>query len=354
MNSMEETRSDTSTLEAAGAETVAGLDAGSLLEIYGRMVLCRTLDERVWLLNRQGKAAIVASAQGHEAAQFGSVRALRPGVDHFYINYRDLGVLIALGVTPEELMRGYLAKAAEPMSGARQFPTHGAYPEYRVVNLSNVVGTQIPQAVGVALASRMRGDESVTIVYFGDGAASVGDCHEAMNFAAIHKLPVIFFCENNRYAISVPLSKQMAAESIASRAQGYGMPGLTVDGCDVSSVFEATREAAERARQGRGPTLIEADVERLMPHTSDDDDRLYRDAEELERGRGRDPLTVLRHRLLQLGALTPERDGELHAEAKRVVNLATDVAEEADYPLTDGFHDHVYSPEHLAGGPPSR
>ncbi len=351
---MEETRSDTSTLEAAGAEVAAGLDAASLLDVYGRMALCRALDERVWLLNRQGKAAIVASAQGHEAAQFGSVRALRPGVDHFYINYRDLGVLIALGVTPEELMRGYLARAGEPMSGARQFPTHGAYPEYRVVNLSNVVGTQIPQAVGAALASRMRGEESVTIVYFGDGGASVGDCHEAMNFAAIHRLPVIFFCENNRYAISVPLSKQMAAESIAARAEGYGMPGLIVDGCDVSAVFEAAREAAARAREGLGPTLIEADVERLMPHTTDDDDRRYRDAWELERARARDPLTLLRHQLLQLGALTPERDGELHAEARRAVNLATERAEEAGYPSTDGFHDHVYAPERLTGEMPSR
>ena len=347
---MEDMRSGGPTIEAAGA----GLDTGSLLDIYGRMVVCRTLDERVWLLNRQGKAAIVASAQGHEAAQFGSVRALRPGLDHFYVNYRDLGVLIALGVTPEELMRGYLARAGEPMSGARQFPTHGAYTEYRVVNLSNVVGTQIPQAVGVALASRMRGEESVTIVYFGDGAASVGDCHEAMNFAAIHRLPVIFFCENNRYAISVPLSKQMAAESIASRAQGYGMPGLRIDGCDVSSVFEATREAAGRAREGNGPTLIEADVERLMPHTSDDDDRRYRGDEELERARGRDPLIALRDRLSRLGALTPERDAELHAEARREVNRATDLAEEAAYPPTDGFHDHVYSPERRTGGPSSR
>ena len=223
-----------------------------VLEMYRQMVLCRTLDERVWMLNRQGKAAIVASAQGHEAAQIGSVHALRIGQDHFYIYYRDLAVLVALGLTPREIMLGFTAKAGEPLAGARQFPTHGASPRHRMVNLSNVVGTQIPQAVGSALASKMRKEDTVTIVYFGDGASSVGDCHEAMNYAAVHKLPVIFLCENNGYAISVPLAQQMAVDSVAGRAEGYGMPGVVVDGTDIMAVYEATREAAERARGGEG------------------------------------------------------------------------------------------------------
>ena len=194
------------------------LSADSLLEIYRQMVLCRAMDERVWLLNRQGKAAIVASSQGHEAAQIGSVWALRNGHDQFYTYYRDLAVLIGLGVTPQKIMLGFLAKAGEPFSGARQFPTHGAYPGRKIVNLSNVVGTQIPQAVGAALATKMRGEDVVTIVYFGDGASSQGDCHEGMNFAGIHKLPVIFFCENNKYATSVP------PEPADGRAQ-RGQPG---------------------------------------------------------------------------------------------------------------------------------
>jgi len=279
---MQDSAGDIETLStASSASARATLDGQRLLEMYRQMVLCRTLDERVWLMNRQGKAAIVASAQGHEAGQIGSVWALRKGQDHFYIYYRDLAVLISLGMTPREIMLGFLAKAGEPMSGARQFPTHGAYPKHNIVNLSNVVGTQIPQAVGAALATKMRGEGTVTIVYFGDGASSVGDCHEGMNFAAIHKLPVIFFCENNKYSISVPLSKQMAVDSVARRADGYGMPGLSVDGADIVAVYEATSEASDRARDGQGPTLIEAMVERYLPHTSDDDDRRYRTVEEI-------------------------------------------------------------------------
>ena len=321
----------------------AGLDEERLLDAYLQMVLCRALDERIWLLNRQGKAAIVASSQGHEAAQFGSVLALRKGHDQFYTYYRDLAVLVSLGIPPSEIMLGFMAKAGEPFSGARQFPTHGVYLKYKVFNLSNVVATQMPQAVGAALASKMRGEGVVTIVYFGDGASSSGDCHEAMNFAGIHKLPVIFLCENNRYAISVPLEKQMAAPNVASRAEGYGMPGLTVDGTDVVAVYEATSEAAKRARAGQGPSLVEAMVERYLPHTSDDDDRRYRTREDIEDARKRDPLRILKAHLTTLGTLSEELDEKYGEEAKRQVNEATEFAETAPYPGTEGFYDHVYA-----------
>ena len=323
------------------------LNEGLLVDMYRQMVLCRTMDERVWMLNRQGKAAIVASAQGHEAAQIGSVRALRVGHDHFYIYYRDLAVLLTLGMTPKEIMLGFVAKAGEPLSGARQFPTHGALPKYNLINLSNVVATQLPQAVGTALASKMRGEDAVTIVYFGDGAASAGDCHEAMNFAAIHKLPVIFLCENNKYAISVPLEKQMAVDSIASRAEGYGMPGVVIDGTDIAAVYEATLAAADRGRAGNGPTLIEAMVERYLPHTSDDDDTRYRAKEELEEARKHDPVKVLSQTLEDSGDLTAELNHDFHKEARRLVDEATDYVENAPYPDSDDFYDHVYA----GGGP---
>ena len=320
----------------------SGLSDQDLLDMYRQMVLVRTLDERIWMLNRQGKAAIVASSQGHEAGQIGSVWALERGVDQFYIYYRDLAVMLTLGMTPVEIMSGFLAKEGEPLSGARQFPTHGAYPELGIVNLSNVVGTHIPQAVGVALAMKMRGDPGLVITYFGDGASSVGDCHEAMNFAAIHSLPVIFFCENNKYAISVPLAKQMAVDSIASRAEGYGMPGVEIDGCDIVAVYEATTQAALRARSGDGPTLIEAHVERYLPHTSDDDDTRYRPPEELEKARKRDPLKILATQLREPGALTDEMDDAFRSEARRIVNDATDVVESAPYPSAQGFDQGVY------------
>jgi 2-oxoisovalerate dehydrogenase E1 component alpha subunit len=322
----------------------AGLDDKNLLAMYRQMILCRTMDERIWMLNRQGKAAIVASAQGHEAAQIGSAWALRKGIDQFYIYYRDLAILLVLGMTPVEIMSGFLAKEGEPLSGARQFPTHGAYPEYGIINLSNVVATHVPQAVGAALALRMQGKDSVVITHFGDGASSMGEVHEAMNFAAIHKLPVIFFCENNKYAISVPLSKQMAVESVASRAQGYGMPGIEVDGCDIVAVYEATTEAANRARRGDGPTLVEASVERYLPHTSDDDDTLYRSREELEEARKRDPVKILAEQLRQIGALSDDLDDEIHKEARQVVDQATEQVDSAPYPGTDDFYKHVYAP----------
>ena len=342
---MTDAESDIATLNANNPRAASGLSDQQLLEMYRQMVLCRTLDERIWLLNRQGKAAIVASAQGHEAAQIGSAWALRKGLDQFYIYYRDLAVLLTLGMTSREITLGFMAKEGEPLSGARQFPTHGAYPEYGIYNLSNVVGTHIPQAVGAALACRMKGENLVTIVYFGDGASSTGDCHEAMNFAAVQNLPVIFFCENNRYATSVPLSKQMAVDSVVSRASGYGMPGMVVDGCDLVAVYEATSAAAERARSGDGPTLIEASVERLLPHTSDDDDSRYRSHKELEEARGRDPLKILNGHLRNLQLLTDDVDKGFHDEAAREVNEATDYAESAPYPETDSFLEHVYGGE---------
>ena len=356
---MADDKSDIATLNTASRPALPGsLDGAHLLEMYRQMVLCRTLDERVWMMNRQGKAAIVASAQGHEAAQIGSVWALRKGQDHFYIYYRDLAVLVSLGMTPREIMLGFTAKSGEPLSGARQFPTHGAHAGLKIVNLSNVVGTQVPQAAGVALASKMRGEDTVTIVYFGDGAASVGDCHEGMNFAAIHKLPVIFFCENNGYSISVPLSKQMAVEGVAGRAEGYGMPGVAVDGSDIVAVHAATSKAAARARAGKGPTLIEAKVERYLPHTSDDDDRRYRSAEDIEQSRKRDPLKLLGFLLTEAGSLTDDLDQVIHTDAKREVDEATEYVEEASYPGTEGFYDHVYAPSSevpgAPGGPPSR
>ena len=328
---------------AESAASAPGLADDDLLEMYRQMVLTRTLDERIWMLNRQGKAAIVASSQGHEAGQIGSVRAMDKSKDQFYIYYRDLAVMLTLGMTPVEIMAGFLAKSGEPMSGARQFPTHGAYPELGIVNLSNVVGTQIPQAVGAALANKMRGEDGVVITYFGDGASSVGDCHEAMNFAAVHRLPVIFFCENNGYAISVPLSGQMAVDGVATRAAGYGMPGVEIDGCDIIAVHEATAIAAARARSGEGPTLIEARVERYLPHTSDDDDTRYRPREEIAEARKRDPLTIFAAQLRQTGLLTDELDERLRAAARAAVNRATDEVESAPYPGVEDFYERVYA-----------
>lgn len=321
-----------------------GLTAEDLLDIYANMVLVRTLDERIWAMNRQGKAAIVASSQGHEAAQLASVWALRQHAnDHFcFTYYRDLAVTVSEGLTPTETLKGFLAKDGEPLSGARQFPQHGAMVDRRVINISNVVGTHVPHAVGWALAVKMRGEKTVVAAYMGDGATSQGEVHEAMNFASVQKLPIVFIIENNKYAISVPLHRQMNTTKISDRAIGYGMPGVTVDGTDVIDSYEACANAVRRAAAGDGPSLVELDVERYLPHTSDDDDTVYRDPAEIEEARKRDPLLKLKALLGGVGMLTDERDAELREAARAEVDAATDEAEAAPFPSDDDVFDHVY------------
>ncbi len=321
-----------------------GLTRTDLIDMYRTMALSRTLDERVWLLNRQGKAAIAASAQGHEAAQVGTIKALDPDRDHFLIYYRQFTAMLALGTTPTELLSGFLAKEGEPMSGARQFPLHGAHPRVDLFSFSNVVATQLPHAVGVALADKMRGSDAVTIVFFGDGAVSQGDTHEALNFAGVHRLPVIFMCENNRYAISVPIHKQMAVESVASRATAYGFPGVSVDGTDMVAVYEAVSAAAARARAGDGPTLVEANVERLLPHTTDDDHTRYRPDDDIESMRNRDPLDVTRNMLVSNGLLSETEAQEIQDAAKVTVNAVTDEVDALGYPSTDTMFDNLFAP----------
>lgn len=321
----------------------SGLTTDDLLDMYRTMVLSRTLDERVWLLNRQGKAAIAASAQGHEASQIATVKALSPALDHFLIYYRQFTVMLGLGTTPTELLSGFLAREGEPMSGARQFPLHGAHPRVDLFSFSNVVATQLPHAVGVALADKMRGSDAVTIVYFGDGAASQGDAHEAMNFAGIHKLPVIFMCENNRYAISVPISKQMPVDSVASRASGYGFPGVSIDGTDMLAVYEAVTAAAVHARAGEGPTLVEANLERLLPHTTDDDHTRYRPPDDIESMRLRDPIDVTRDMLISRSLLTADEDAQLRKETLQTVNKVTDEVDALGYPSTETMFDHLFA-----------
>ena len=321
-----------------------GLDAAGAVAMYRTMVLSRLLDERVWLLNRQGKVGIAASAQGHEAAQVATVEALDPSRDHFLIYYRQFTAMLALGTTPLELLCGFLAKAGEPLSGARQFPLHGSHPRVDLFSFSNVVGTQMSQAVGVALADRLRGeDDRVTVAFFGDGGASQGDSHEAMNFAGIHKLPVLFLCENNGYAISVPLRLQMGIESEATRAAAYGFTGVSVDGTDIFAVYEATREAAASIRAGGGPVLLEVMVDRLLPHTSDDDHTRYRSPVDILEMQGRDPVELTSRTLKNMGLLSDDEDRKIHQDARRAVIDATDKAEALPYPGIENMYDHVYA-----------
>lgn len=315
-----------------------------ITEVYKKMVLARTLDERVWTLNRQGKVPIAASSQGHEAAQIGSLLAAQRDGDYFlFPYYRDLALKMTAGLTPLETMLSFMGKAGEPYSGGRQFPLQGADLKNKVIQISNVVAAGLTQSVGYALGCKMSGEKTVVLSYFGDGASSEGECHEAMNFAGVHTLPVVFICENNRYAISVPLSKQMAIKDLASRAAAYGFPGYVVDGMDFFYVYEATWEAVGYSRL-HGPVLLEMRVERYMPHTTDDDDRRYRPQEEVEEALLRDPIVSLRSYLMEEGILTQQQEQQLRKETRREVDRATDAAEAAPFPDPSTVYDHVYAP----------
>ena len=327
----------------ASAALPAGLTADDLADFYRRMAYCRTIDERIWALNRQGKVPIAASSQGHEAAQLGSLLAAEKDGDCFlFPYYRDLALKFAAGLTAEEVMRSFMGKAGDPYSNGRQFPLQGADLPHKIIQISNVVAAGLTQSVGYAMACKMRGEATVSLVYFGDGASSQGETHEAMNFAGVHRLPVIFICENNRYAISVPQSKQMGIEEIASRAAGYGFPGFTIDGMDFIACYEATREAISHARS-QGPVLLEMRVERFMSHTTDDDDRRYRPVDEVDQARLRDPLLTLGNMLQEQGILTQQEIDEVAANALAAVDSATDVADEASPPDVSSLHQMVYS-----------
>jgi 2-oxoisovalerate dehydrogenase E1 component alpha subunit len=320
-----------------------GLDDEQARGLYRLMVLTRALDERMWTLNRQGKAPFVTPARGHEAVQVASARALDVGVDWVVTYYRDWGVALALGLTPYDCLLSLLGKADDPFSGGRQLPGHFSDPSLRLLSPSSAVATQIPHAVGLALASRLRGEPAAAIVYFGDGATSEGDFHESANFAGVHRLPVIFLCENNGYAISVPTSRQMPTATVAERAAAYGFPGVRVDGNDPLAVYGATRAALARARAGEGPTLLEAVTYRLLPHSSDDDDRIYRDPAEVAAWEANEPLGRYRARLIDLGLWSEAEDAALWAEAQAGVAAEATAAERAPDPPAADLLTHLYA-----------
>ncbi|TDO13437.1 3-methyl-2-oxobutanoate dehydrogenase subunit alpha [Bacillus inaquosorum] len=320
-----------------------GLTDQEAVDMYRTMLLARKIDERMWLLNRSGKIPFVISCQGQEAAQVGAAFALDREMDYVLPYYRDMGVVLAFGMTAKDLMMSGFAKAADPNSGGRQMPGHFGQKKNRIVTGSSPVTTQVPHAVGIALAGRMEKKDIAAFVTFGEGSSNQGDFHEGANFAAVHKLPVIFMCENNKYAISVPYDKQVACENISDRAVGYGMPGVTVNGNDPLEVYQAVKEARERARRGEGPTLIETISYRLTPHSSDDDDSSYRGREEVEEAKKSDPLLTYQAYLKETGLLSDETEQIMLDEIMAIINEATDEAENAPYAAPESALDYVYA-----------
>ncbi|MCY8725304.1 3-methyl-2-oxobutanoate dehydrogenase subunit alpha [Bacillus inaquosorum] len=320
-----------------------GLTDQEAVDMYRTMLLARKIDERMWLLNRSGKIPFVISCQGQEAAQVGAAFALDREMDYVLPYYRDMGVVLAFGMTAKDLMMSGFAKAADPNSGGRQMPGHFGQKKNRIVTGSSPVTTQVPHAVGIALAGRMEKKDIAAFVTFGEGSSNQGDFHEGANFAAVHKLPVIFMCENNKYAISVPYDKQVACENISDRAVGYGMPGVTVNGNDPLEVYQAVKEARERARRGEGPTLIETISYRLTPHSSDDDDSSYRGREEVEEAKKSDPLLTYQAYLKETGLLSDETEQTMLDDIMAIINEATDEAENAPYAAPESALDYVYA-----------
>lgn len=320
-----------------------GLNADQLLEIYYYMLLARGLDERQWLLNRQGKIAFVISCQGQEAAQVGLAYALEKGKDFVCPYYRDLGFMVTLGQTPRDVMLSVFGRAENTDSGGKQMPGHYGHRELNVPTGSSPIATQNVHAAGVALAFKLRGIDGVVTTQIGEGGTSQGDWHEAMNFASTMKLPFIMMVENNKYAISEPQDRQMAIKDVAERASGYGMPGVVVDGNDVLEVYRVSQEAVRRARAGEGPTLIEAKVTRYTPHSSDDDDKRYRDRAEIEDVKAnRDSINMMRSYLTLHGVLTEELDQKIRDRIKAQVDDATDYAMAAPDPTHADLYNHVY------------
>ncbi len=332
----------------ARAALPEGLKPESLREMYYAMVLTRLCDDRAFALNRQGKIPFAATCQGHEAVQVGAAYALKRGTDWLVPYYRDTAMALAFGVTPREQLMCLFARKADVFSSGRQFPNHYSVPDRNIASISSIIAAHVTHGVGMALAFKMRKESRVVLISFGEGATSEGEWHEAMNFAGVHKVPCVFLCENNEYAISVPQRLQMAVRNVADRAAGYGFPGILCDGTDVIATYATVREAVERARRGEGPTLVEAKCYRAMSHTTDDNQLTYRTSDEIEEVKARDPIPKFESWLKERGLIDDDTLLALRAKAADAVDEATDWAEEQPSPAEDDLFTHVYAAGPLA------
>src|SRR2546425_12032753 len=290
--------------DGVGDREVEGLGEQELLDLYRSMVLLRTYDERSVVYHRQGRIGTYAIFWNHEAMQAGAAHALEDG-DWIFPSYRESAIGLLRGMPPETVLSWW-----------RGHPAGWWNPEdYNLASICVPIATHVPHAAGLAWGKRLRGEPACAIVYFGDGATSEGAFHEGANFAAVMRAPLVLFCNNNQWAISTPLEAQTAAETLADKAVGYGMPGLRVDGGDVLAVFEATREAVARARGGDGPTFVEAVTYRVAPHATADDPSAYIDLQRVEEERRNECVGRFEGYLRRLGVLTDQIAGEAKADA---------------------------------------
>ena len=313
------------------------------LQLHRWMCMAKALDDRMHILVKQGRAPFVGSSRGHEGIQVASTAAIGPD-DWLVPHYRGLANAIVRGLTMREWMLAVFAKAGDPLSAGRNIPGGCySYHKLKIAPVSQVVASWIPKAAGIAYAARLQKQDIVVLCTFGDGATSQGEFHEGVNFAAVHRLPVVFVCENNSYAISVPIRLQTANPDIADRAAGYGITGITVDGTDVPACFAATKEAVARARSGDGPTLIDAKIWRINSHTSEDNQTKYRSREEMEEAARHDPITRFTEWLIERRWMTAAAAAEVQSECDREASDAADWAEQQPDPLPEDALKNVFA-----------
>ncbi len=324
-----------------------GLDDDAVRKMYRLMLTTRLMDDRAMKLQRQGRIGFYVPSIGQEACAVGSAFTLTDE-DWCFPSYREPGAALTLGAKLQDVVNEWYGNA-EDLTKGRQMPVHYSFRAQRFVSISSPIGTQIVQAAGAAMAMRIQKKRACAITYFGDGATSSNDFHTGLNFAGVFKSPCIFFCSNNQWAISCPLTQQTASASIAVKADAYGMPGVRVDGNDVLAVFQATHEAAERARAGEGPTLIEALTFRIGPHSSSDDPTRYRPSGQLEEWQAKDPIERLKAFMKKTGTWEDALDGELVERINDEIAQAVKHAESVPMPASSTLFEDVYAemPKHL-------
>ncbi|MFY9342825.1 MAG: pyruvate dehydrogenase (acetyl-transferring) E1 component subunit alpha [Planctomycetota bacterium] len=311
-----------------------------LQKLYRLMVTTRALDDRGLALQRQGRIGFYLQSTGQEASHLGTAWALRAS-DWLFPAYRQPGILLLREVPIAKIVCEWFGNAGDTSKG-RQMPVHYSFRQANFVSISSPIGTQLTQAAGAGMAARLRGDDTVFMTYCGDGGTSSNDFHCGLNFAAVYKAPVVFVVENNGWAISVPSSKQTCSESMAVKADAYGMPGVRVDGNDVLAVMRASKQAVERARRGDGPTLIETVTYRMASHSSSDDAGRYRDAKEYEAWKKRDPIARFQRHLQHKKLWTEAFENECTEGAKAAIQAAVTAAEATPAPGPETLFDDVF------------
>jgi 2-oxoisovalerate dehydrogenase E1 component alpha subunit len=319
-----------------------GLTDEQLRAMFRNMLLQRQLDNRGFQLNRQGKVPFALGSEGHEALQAGAAMAFHRGKDILAPYYRDLGLALGIGLTPYEILLSIFARAADH-NGGRQFPNHYSSKHAGLMSFSSILAAHIPHAVGAAYAIKLRGEKGrAVLTTCGEGTTSEGEWHESMNFAAIHKLPLVMLVENNGWAISTPIDRQMAQPEVWKRAAGYGMPGKRFNGLDPIETYAAVNEALERARTGGGASLIEGTCHRFLAHSTDDNDMTYRTKEMVAEQRKDDPVPHFEKVLVEAGVMSDKDVEALRKDVLRETNEATDKAEGMPYPVASDLYTHVY------------